>query len=159
MRFPILNTSFDRMASIEASTPREAFRIYFAQPRTQDNANFSSAYLAEITINLFRSYGPRFDGAFLDLTLFKNCELERAQFRNASLVDTTFETGALYRAIFDECDMRGVKFDGTNLSNVIFRKCTFSASFNYRYAINQGARFEQCTGLVVPPEEHEIEGI
>lgn len=160
MRFPIMNTAYDRQLFIEAPTPHAAFKRYFEQERSLDSANFTNAYLAEIVINHFTSYMARFDGAFLDLTTFRSCSLERAAFRNASLVDAVLDGGNFYRATFDESDLRGVKLVNTpSLAGVTFRKCVFDASFDYNYAHGQGARFEQCTGLVIPPREWEVDGI
>jgi uncharacterized protein YjbI with pentapeptide repeats len=159
MRFAILNTSHDRIFYVDAPTPRDAHKLFLATPKTLDHADFCNASLSEITIDSLTSYSPRFDSAFLDLTVFSNCRLERAMFRHASLVDTVFKGCSLYRARFEESDMRGVKFSGTELGSTVFIKCIFDESADYDDMVRRGCVFDRCTGLRIPPKEWELDGI
>ena len=161
MRFNLYNSSFEVIAIMpEAETFRDSFSLWIASGmRGGDYACFANATIDSLNLVEVSGYGTRWNNAILHYTTFKNCSLEGAIFTRTGMKDAEFIDCDLRRATFRDCDLSSVLFGRTNLGLVAFRNCTFDRQFDYRAAVRQGAVFTNCTGLVIPPEEHEVEGI
>jgi uncharacterized protein YjbI with pentapeptide repeats len=87
--------------------------------------DFSSANSDYPTPRFFRAKFVR--ASFMDDSIraaqFLSCNLTDARFTRCDLFDSRFKGSTLHRAVFEECDLRGVDFRGVELRRAKLIRC------------------------------------